>query len=351
MLEQSGIAHYLLSLGVVKPRAVVVDDLVVVDASRRNSVFIATARTGPAYVVKQAGERSARTLAHEADVLRALAAAPGLEGLVPEVVHEDREAARLVLCTPAGARDLATHHDAGRFPETAARALGRALAAVHELPIDAVGELPPGADRLWGLSLPEPPHELLLDLSAAAVDLVARVQASDFVCGRLHELRDAATADAVVHGDLGWENCLIVAAPGSRRRTRALVVDWELAGRGPASFDVGTILAEYLGTWVGSIPILDPADPSRFVDHAGHPLRLMRPAVHAFWAAYRAARTQPPPLRGVVELTAVRLLQAAVERAQRSSATSAHVVVLVQLADNLLRSPEDAALGLLGLHA
>ena len=51
-------------------------------------------------------------------------------------------------------------------------ALGRALAAVHELPIDAVGELPPGADRLWGLSLPEPSHELLLDLSAAAVDLV-----------------------------------------------------------------------------------------------------------------------------------------------------------------------------------
>ena len=118
MLEQSGIAHYLLSLGVVKPRAVVEDDLVVVDASRRNSVFIATARSGPAYVVKQAGERSARTLAHEADVLRALAAAPELEGLVPEVVHEDREAARLVLRTPAGARDLATHHDAGRFPET-----------------------------------------------------------------------------------------------------------------------------------------------------------------------------------------------------------------------------------------
>ena len=130
-----------------------------------------------------------------------------------------------------------------------------------------------------------------------------------------------------------------------------LLVDWELAGRGPAGFDVGTVLAEYLVKWVGSIPILDPRDPSRFVDRARHPLRLMRPAIHAFWWAYRSASTRPPALARVVELAAVRLLQAAVERAQRSAAPSAHVVVLAQLADSLLRDPEDAALGLLGLHA
>ncbi|MGH2968939.1 MAG: hypothetical protein ACRDK0_07730, partial [Solirubrobacteraceae bacterium] len=60
MLEQSDIAHYLLSLGLVKPRAVVGEDLAVVDASRRNRVFLAATRGGPTYVVKQAGPRSAR---------------------------------------------------------------------------------------------------------------------------------------------------------------------------------------------------------------------------------------------------------------------------------------------------
>ena len=90
MLGHSQIAHYLLSLGLLEPRAIVEDGLTVVDASRRNCVFIATTRSGPTYVVKQAGPRSALTLEHEAAVLRVLADAPDLAGHVPMVVHEDR---------------------------------------------------------------------------------------------------------------------------------------------------------------------------------------------------------------------------------------------------------------------
>jgi aminoglycoside phosphotransferase (APT) family kinase protein len=351
MLTQSGIAHYLLSLGVVKPSAIVADDLAVVDASRRNCVFIAAARTGPAYVVKQADARIAPRLAHEAAVLRALAATPELRMVVPEVVHHDRDAALLVLRTPAGGRDWSEHYDGRDFPRGPARGLGTALAALHELPLDRVEDLPRGFDRMWGLSLPEPPHELLLDLSAAAVDLVTRVQASDFVCRRLRELREQTSRDAIVHGDLRWENCAVVAAAGGRRRTRVLLLDWELAGPGPPGFDVGTALAEYLLKWVGSIPMLDPHDPRRFLAHARHPLPTMRPAIQAFWRSYRAGRARPPALARVVELAAVRLLQAAMERAQRSAAPSAQVVVLAQLADSLLRDPEDAARALLGLEA
>lgn len=320
------------------------------DASRRNAVFLAVASSGPAYVVKQARPGTAATLAHEAAMLRALAAMPELDGLVPQVVHEDRKAACLVLRTPADARDWSEHHRSGRFPPSLARALGRMLAALHELPVDGIKDLPPGTDRLWGLTLPEPPRELLLDLSAAALDLLARLQANDFLCVRLEDLRSVAPADAVVHGDLRWENCMVVAAPGARRRSRLLLVDWELSGRGPAGFDVGTALAEYLSAWVGSIPMPDSRDPSRFVDHARYPLASMRPAIHALWTAYRSARTRPPPLTHVVELAAVRLLQTALERARHSDELSAHAVVLAQLAVHLLGDPEGSALVLLGLR-
>jgi Phosphotransferase enzyme family len=350
MLTQAGIAHYLLSLGVVNPSAVVEDELAVLDVSRRNAVFVSAARSGPAYVVKQARAETAATLAHEAAVLRALAAVPELDGLVPQVVHEDRAAACLVLRTPADARDWSEHHRAGRFPPSLARALGGALAALHELRVDDMEDLPPGIDRLWGLTLPEPPHGLLLDLSAAAVDLLARVQANEFLCVRLQKLQGATSADAIVHGDLRWENCMVVAAPRARRRNRLLLVDWELSGRGPAGFDIGTALAEYLSAWVGSIPMPDPRDPSRFVDQAGHRLASMRPAIHTFWTTYRSARTRPPALAHVVELAAVRLLQAALERARHSDELSAHAVVLAQLAAHLLRDPEGTALALLGLR-
>jgi hypothetical protein len=142
-----------------------------------------------------------------------------------------------------------------------------------------------------------------------------------------------------------------VAAPGSRRLTRVLLVDWELAGRGPAGFDVGTVLAEYLRLWVGSIPIVEPSDPGRLVDHARHPLWRMQPAIEGLWSAYQRASSRPPTLRRVIELSAVSLLQTAAERAQGLAVASAHVVTLMQLADNMLREPEDAALSLLGLRA
>jgi Ser/Thr protein kinase RdoA (MazF antagonist) len=350
MLEQSDIAHYLLSLGLVKPRAIVDDDLTIVDASRRNCVFIATTSSGPTYVVKQAGPRSVQTLAHEAAVLRALAHSNEIAEQVPIVVHHDPDLALLILRSPAGARDWSGYHDEGRFPPSQARALGRALARLHASDPNGIEDPPAGTDRMWALSLPDPPHELLLDLSAGALDLVARLQASPALCDRLRALRDADFEDQLVHGDLRWDNCLAVAAPGSRRRTRVLLVDWELAGRGCAAFDVGTALAEYLRAWVGSIPIVEPSDPGRLAAHARHPLSQLQPAIDAFWSAYRLSNPRRPTLRRVIERAAVSLLQIAIERAQGSSAASAHVVTLVQLADNMLGEPEAAGLGVLGLR-
>jgi aminoglycoside phosphotransferase (APT) family kinase protein len=351
MIKQADIAHYLLSLGLVKPRDVVNEELTVVDASRRNCVFIAAVRGGATYVVKQASPRTARTLAHEAAVLRVLAEATDLATHVPTVVHHEPEAALLVLSTEGDARDWHTYLIAARFPRTPARVLGRALASLHRLPADSVENVPEGVDQMWGLSLPEPPHELLLDLSAGSQDLVARLQSSRAMCSRLDELREVCSDGALVHGDLRWENCLAVPAPGTRRRTRVLLVDWELAGRGAAGFDVGTVFAEYLHHWVGSIPIVEPADPGRLVTHARHPLGRMQPAMHAFWSAYGIAIPQTPTLQQVIEMAAVRLLQTAVEGAQGLVTPSAHVVTLVQLADNMLRHPGDAAMNLLGLRA
>jgi hypothetical protein len=340
VLEQSDVAHYLLSLGVVKPRDVIDEAFEVVDASRRNRVFLASTRTGPAFVVKQG---DASSLANEADVLRRLAGTRELAGHVPVVVRE--EEGRLVLSTAAGARDWADHR--GRFPRIPARILGRILARLHGLRVDGVR----GTEAVWGLDLAEPPHELVVQLSAGAQDLLARIQANDELCGRLAELRNTSSGVALVHGDLRWENCLALPAPGARRRTRVLVVDWELAGGADPAFDVGSVVAEYLRVWVGSVPIVEAVEPGRLVEHARHPLSAMRPAIHALWSSYSDAHPDPPSLQRVTELTGVRLLQTAIERAQGLGGPTAHVVTLVQLAGNFLRSPEGAAGGMLWLRA
>ena len=322
----------------------------VVDASRRNCVFIATTRSGPTYVVKQAGPRSALTLKHEAAVLRMLADAPELAGQVPAVVHEDRDMALLVLCSPGGGRDWREHHRAGRFPVAPARALGRGLATLHCHSPDGLADQPGDLDRMWAFQFADPSLELIRDLSAGAQDVVARLQTNPAMIDRLTQLRDDGGQDAFVHGDLRWDNCLAIARPGSKRRTQVILVDWELAGRGEAALDIGMVLAEYLSAWVGSIPIATVAAPGRLLSQAKHPLRRIQPATDAVWSSYCEASSTPPALRRTLELTAVHLVQTAVERAQVLGAPSAHVVTLLQLAENILLEPERAAYALLGLR-
>ncbi len=265
----------------------------------------------------------------------------GLGEHVPEVVHE--EPGRVVLRTPAGARDWSEHD--GRFSRMNARHLAEVVGRLHRLRVDV-----PCLGPSWPLLLPEPPRELVLGFSGAAQDVVARIQASEFVCGRLDELRASDSDDVPVHGDLRWENVLAVPPPGSRRRTRVLLADWECAGRADPALDLAGVLAEYLRAWVGSIPIVEAVDPGRLVERARFPLAAMRPAIGAFWWTYRTSAPRPPPLERVVEMTAVRLLQTAIEVAQGLAAATAHVVTLLQLADNLLRRPAAGAEHLLGLR-
>jgi aminoglycoside phosphotransferase (APT) family kinase protein len=338
VLAQSQVAHYLVALGLVNPGTVVGERLTVLDASRRNSVFVvSTPET--TFVVKQAGHGCERTLAHEAEVLRAVARLR----IAPELVHYDAAAVRLVLRSPAGA---VAWGDQRRVPRLAAAALGRALATIHAAALDV--PTPAGVDRLWGL--PEPPLERLRDMSDGALGLLAAIQGSCELCDRLHALRETAAGAGFVHGDLRWENSLAVPAPGSTRRSRVLLIDWELAGAGDPAIDVGTALAEYLRLWVDSVPLADPADPARLLRHARFPLERLRPAMQALWSGYRRAATRPIALRRVVEMAAVRLLEAGLEQAHELGSPSFDGRRLLQLADNLLRTPEHAAWSLLGLH-
>jgi aminoglycoside phosphotransferase (APT) family kinase protein len=334
-VEQSQVAHYLLSLGLVNPRAVVEEDLVVTDMSRRNSVFVVTSSRCPTYVVKQAGPGNAGAVAHEAAILRALARVSGLAGHVPELVHTDAAGARLVMRSPAGA---VAWNQLARVPRRPARPLGRVLATLHALPLDMTAQV----DRSWGRTLYEPAYEQVQQMSAGALELLERLHSSQELCGQLRRLDEEASDDAFVHGDLRWDNCLAVG-------TNVHVIDWERAGRGDAAEDLGVAFGEYLRLWLGSIPIVDAADPGRLARYAGHPLERLQPTMRSLWTAYRRACPRPVALRRVAQMTAVRLLQTAMEYSQGLLAPTVELTTLAHAAEALLRAPDRMAGVLLGL--
>ena len=354
MLGAADVAGYLLARGLIHPRDIVQGGLRVIDASRLNSVFIVTAEDRWPLVVK-AGAGVAR----EAAVLERLYGAAdggGLAAFLPSVLVADRTRGRLVLESAPGTRDLRRHHAHGRFSCALAREAGRALAALHAIPLAALDGMGGGGDRGSDVRLHVPDLDAVHSMSPAAKELTRFIQGLDDLCAALDRIAASTRTDAVIHGDVRWDNLLAVPDAGSRRWTKLGLIDWELCEIGDPAVDVGAFLGEYLRAWAQSVPVADPLDPGRLLGQARLPLGGMRPALGAFWEAYvRRVRTPAGELartlRRAVDLAAVRLLTAALEEAQARDELQARVLCLVPLSRNLLCRRDHECARLLGLDA
>jgi aminoglycoside phosphotransferase (APT) family kinase protein len=193
-------------------------------------------------------------------------------------------------------------------------------------------------------------------LTDAAIELVGAIQRSEELCAALDALHASPRGDASIHGDVRWDNVLTARPPDgtSERRARVLLLDWETAGPGDPSQDVGAFFGEYLGAWMRSIPIVDPADPGRLIASAGRPLARMRPAINAFWHAYSdhdGGERDGLLLRRAARFAAVRVLASAYEESLARSVLSASAHFALQLSMNILRRPDQAIAHLLGISA
>jgi aminoglycoside phosphotransferase (APT) family kinase protein len=272
------------------------------------------------------------------------------------VVAHDGAAAALVLEAPPDARDLTRHHARGRFSCALAREAGRGLALLHALPAAVLDGLRGPAGPAWRLRVHAPDLESVHSMSPAARDLTRIVQGLDDLCEALDATLASPAEDAVIHGDVRWDNLLAARDARSKRWARLSLIDWELCDAGDPAVDVGAFFGEYLRAWLQSIPITDPHDPGRLLAHARLPLRRMRPALRAFWDSYgghsRASEGElGRTLRRAVDLAAVRLLTAALEEAQTLDEPNARVLYLVPLSRNILCRHDETAARLLGLDA
>lgn len=65
----------------------------------------------------------------------------------------------------------------------------------------------------------------------------------------LHRLAGARSIwreEALIHGDLKWDNCLLVEDGAGGAMAEVRLVDWELAGRGDPAWDLATALQEFV---------------------------------------------------------------------------------------------------------
>lgn len=356
MLHQGEVHAYLLRRGLIGPEAVVDGIVLVEDFSRRNCVFALERDNGPGYILKQGlGTLGQAAIAHEAAVLRYLCGAGhDVRRSVPQFRAYEPDDRVLIMEFISNAVDFRAYHmRRGRFPISLAGACGRALGALHAYnaggPHSLVVTLPP-----WVMSIHRPSAEVFRDTSEASLELIRIVQRYPELCNRLDKLRARWCHEAVVHGDVRWDNILVFVPDGSRKTTGLKIIDWEAAGLGDPCWDVASLMSSYVSFWLLSIGIQEDATVETLPDLARYPLTRMQPALRSLWLAYAKRRgfdsdRNVESVIRTVEYVAARLIQTAFESAQVSSGLTGAIILHLQLSLNILARPYDAAVYLLGL--
>lgn len=353
-LNRSQVVHYLLQKGLLKAKDICDSDLLLIDASRRNSNIKVIRKNGPSYLVKQCRTSSAiETLANEAAIYSLLgtnARYSALADYLPRCHLYDSDAGLLVLeLLDHNAKDLEQYYSHGRFSKTIARKLARALAQLHQAPKPSVPYKYSGAEfplyeLPWAFTLHRPSLGQLRELSSATIQAVGIIQRHRDFHDLIDRCADYWKPDALIHGDIKWANFVIFSPLGSGRKARLKIIDWECSGIGDPCWDVGSVFSAYLSLWVLSMPMLTNTHPDAQGDLCRFPLAAMQPAIRTFWAEYARCMSLDIQQREIflwrsTLYSAIRLIQGCVERTQVTNVMSKNIVCLLQFAMNTLIQP------------
>ena len=298
---------YLVRQGLGQAEQFVDGPCYLLDVSRRNRVVKVVVPGGGGLLVRQPmnpdNPTSSAGLAVEAALLGAMVPQGALAPLapyVPRLVHHDATASVVVTelmhpATTLGKFHL--NHGQIHFPPEAGEGPGRILAAIR-----VAGEDAARAGALPGLAnAPPGPWAFLEGLAGSAgalppawSELRDLLRARPSVLETLPELRHrwASRAD-LVHGDIRWDNLLVGAGEGPEGGLNLLLIDWEMAGRGDAAWDVACFLGEYARFWLAMAEAFGIEDLASARRRAPFALPTSAPAVQAFWRTYRHRIARP----------------------------------------------------------
>jgi Phosphotransferase enzyme family len=365
LADYGAFVRHLLSRGLIQTSQIVGADLSLLNSSSRNCNIEVRSKEGSSYFLKQDAKvdraQAYASIAYEAAVYDLLLKERGaFVQYLPSKVLFDPEHNLLVLEAILGAQDLsAAYFATGQVPIEMADEVGRALGTLHDAYADTLARwesLPEPPAPPWSTLFPEPTEWAFQNVSSAVLDLIAAVQTSSTLTHELAALRATWSRSAVIHGDFRWRNCLVVrhedriaSAPPQLK-----IVDWELAGIGDPAWDVGTFFCEYLNAWLSSVPIPSVANPDRFLDLATAPLHEMHQSVRSFWHSYVTTRFCGDQgsewmLIAACRNAGARLIQTACEELQQEGELTAKAIAMLQLAENVLARPREAAARLLGI--
>jgi len=324
-------------------------------------------RRSPGFFLKQARSRSSAntlTLEREAKCYELAARHPrfgAMAALMPRCHHWDAAGTILVLEMLPDAENLWEHHQRqGRFPLDIAALQGDKLGTYHrqaEPLLPTLEELQLFEKRLpWILSIHETHPQYLSQMSQGNAQL-------------LQILRDnpglTRALDALLHGDVKWENLLLYREPGRERPLEhppehpetppdIRIIDWEMADIGDECWDAGAILQAYLSFWIFSLPLSPGVNLEQAAAASPFKGEDMQAALATFWTRYATARgfnraSSRRYLERCMACAGARMVQTAYEGIQQTPQITPQALCQLQMSMNILRDPAVAVSQMVGL--
>lgn len=370
LLDVDDAIPFLIERGLIDHAWILDGSLIVRRMERRNRNLKVVGRGGFGFLIKQPGYSmtdSRDTLCCEAEFHRLCLEEPAMAAVaraIPRLVAaEDRESILVFEAIP-DAITLRQYFELGgsrRRAGEAAAALGRILGDFHRaLPTDGRGDDPHLGwlyrGLPWVLSLHRPRPSLLATLGPAARELLGVLQRDESLWGHLDDLRRHWRSDAVIHGDIRFDNVLVRPFLGDldAAPVRPWIVDWEMVAVGDPAWDLAGALQDLLVLWVSSMPMSEGADAEQMTAEARLPLDVLRDTAIALWDGYRrgagldTTRAEDLLCRAVL-YSAARMVQSAFEYAGGAERLVGPAVLLLQIAANLLDDPHLGRVQLYGI--
>ena len=211
-------------------------------------------------------------------------------------------------------------------------ALAPALAELHAWPLPPDGNAPAATPPLPEL---DPIHaSVWLDSPASSRRILERLHPRDLLCGAFRDASAGIGPAGMIHGDLKVDN--VLCGPAG-----PVVLDWELAGRGPIGWDLGSLVGSIVALWVAGLDI-DGAGPEAWLDSGSVPYAEVGDTVRQLVAGYRVhAAPGTVPSRSILAAYTVAWIvgRTWVESLFSPKVNPRHLLRLV-VAEGLVRNPQ-----------
>jgi hypothetical protein len=371
-LSSHNVIQYLQDVGLYKSGDGTSEESDLPGSSKKNFNLLVTLADNRKLLVKQERNFNSEGLPHELfkewlfhQLLQQFPVLGNVSAIAPLVVHFDEENSILVRNYLSEYVELATlYHNNEIFPQEISSAIGTTLAALHRATFQRreyknfMATAPQGEFRYGFYN----PAQGIGSISPEIFGTVPTDALKFYVLYQQYESLESAIADlasnwepcCLTHNDLKLNNILVHSRWQQLDNCLVRLIDWEACVWGDPAFDLGTLLASYLGIWLNSLVV----DPTIELEESLHlaltPLEILQPSIIALIRSYLNAfpmilEYRSDFIKRVIQFAGLALIHQIQDIITSQKYFSNANICMLKVAKNLLTMPDQGVLTIFGI--